>query len=153
MEPNIVLFDIDNTLADIDHRLHYLKRDYVDWFEFEGQCVYDQPILPVIEMAKAFKAQGKQVWCWTGRTDEIRPGTEAWLRRYGVPFEQLLMRPASVEVHTESVPETKLRWLLHGPIPRDRVLCAVDDDPEVIKLLREEGGLLVLRVVRPKEGV
>jgi FMN phosphatase YigB (HAD superfamily) len=148
MEPNIVLFDIDNTLADMDHRLHYFKRDEMDWDEFEDQCIYDQPIMPTILVARAFKAFGKQVWCWSGRTERIRSQTEVWLRNNGVPFEQLLLRPKAVAV-AEPTETTKLKWLTVSPVPQDRVICAYDDDPRVVKVLREQGKILVNRVMRP----
>jgi FMN phosphatase YigB (HAD superfamily) len=147
MALNIVLFDIDNTLADMDHRLHYMERETVDWDEFEDQCIYDQPIMSTIIAAQALRALGKQVWCWTGRRERIRSQTEVWLRNNGVPFEQLLMKPTSEETPTELL---KLRWLQQGPVPSDRVICAYDDDPQVVKVLREQGKLLVFRVVRPK---
>lgn len=149
MTPNIVLFDIDNTLANMDHRIHYFARDEMDWDEFEDQCIYDLPIEPTITMARACKALGKQVWCWSGRTERIRSQTEVWLRNNGVPFDQLLLRTKEV-AQSEPTEMTKLRWLQNGPVPEDRVICAFDDDPTVVKVLREKGKLLVYRVVRPK---
>jgi FMN phosphatase YigB (HAD superfamily) len=148
MTPNIILFDIDQTLADNDHRLHYMQRDEVDWDEFEDQCIYDQPIMETIMMAQAWKALGKQVWCWTGRTDRVRSQTEVWLRNNGVPFDQLLTRSVA-EAQSTPAAMTKLRWLTVSPVPRDRVVCAYDDDPGVVKVLREKGKLLVYKVVRP----
>jgi FMN phosphatase YigB (HAD superfamily) len=148
MTPNIVLFDIDNTLADMDHRVHYMQRDEVDWDEFEDQALYDQPIIPSIMCAQAWKSYGKQVWCWTGRTDRIRNMTEIWLKRYGVPYDQLLMRTRE-QAENKPAEIQKLHWLTQGPVPSDRVICAYDDDPRVVKVLREQGHLLVYQVVRP----
>lgn len=148
MTPNIVLFDIDQTLADNDHRLHYINRDTVDWEEFEDQCIYDFPITPSILCAQAWKTLGKQVWCWSGRTERIRSQTEVWLRNNGVPFEQLILRTQEV-AEKEPSETTKLRWLTQGPVPRDRVICAYDDDARVVKTLTEKGKILVYKVVRP----
>lgn len=148
MNPNIVLFDIDNTLANCDHRLHYFEREEMNWDEFEDQAVYDLPIQPIITTAQAYKALGKQVWCWSGRTERIRTITETWLRTNGVPFEQLLLRSKDVAAR-EPAETTKLRWLNDAPVPKDRVICAYDDDPRVVKVLREQGKILVNRVVRP----
>jgi len=147
MTPNIVLFDIDNTLADMDHRLHYLERAEIDWDEFEDQAVYDLPIPQTIVTAQAFNVAGKQVWCWTGRRERIRALTEAWLKKHGVPFAQLLMKPTDSQSPAEL---WKLRWLNESPIPKDRVICAYDDDPRVVKVLREQGKILVNKVVRPE---
>lgn len=149
MTPNIILFDIDNTLADCDHRLHYVQREEVNWREFEQQCVYDTPIVPTILAAQAYKAMGKQVWCWSGRSTDIQRETEIWLRVNNVPFDQLLLRPPEV-AKAEPTEYTKLRWLLDAPIPRERVICAYDDDANVVKVLREKGKLQVFQVRRPK---
>lgn len=148
MQPNIVLFDIDNTLADMDHRLHYLNRDDPNWNEFEDQAHLDTPIMPTIITAQSYKAAGKQVWCWSGRTDRIKGVTEQWLHDHNVPFDQLLLR-SQQQAESEPTEMTKLNWLLHGPVPADRVICAFDDDPTVVRVLRDHGGLLVYYVKRP----
>jgi hypothetical protein len=146
MQPNIVLFDIDNTLADMDHRLHYMDREVVDWDEFEDEAVYDQPIRPSIMCAQAWNAMGKQVWCWSGRRERIRGITETWLRFHGVPYTQLLLKPDEEETPAALV---KLRWLTQSPVPQERVICAFDDDPRVVKVLREKGKIQVFQVMRP----
>ena len=146
MTPNIVLFDIDNTLANMDHRLHYLDRGHVDWVEFENEAIYDQPIVETIKMAQACNALGLQVWCWSGRSERIRKVTEVWLKTNAVPYQQLLLTPVD---NKTPMPLVKLRWLDNAPVPRDRVICAYDDDPNVVNVLRERGKLLVYRVVRP----
>jgi hypothetical protein len=149
VQPNIVLFDIDQTLADNDHRLHYMGRDEVDWDEFEDQCIYDLPIWPSIMCAQAWKMMGKQIWVWSGRTERVRSQTEVWLRNNGVPFEQLLLRTKE-RVEKEPTELTKLRWLEDGPVPKDRVICAYDDDARVTRVLTERGKILVYKVVRPR---
>lgn len=142
---NIVLCDIDNTIADMDHRLHMLDRSSIDWREFEEQAVYDQPIMPTIVLLRALKTAGKQIWLWTGRSDHIKAETKVWLHRHQVPYDQLLMKPVASEETTISL---KRRWLKESPVSDDRVIFAVDDDPSIVKMLREEG-VLVLQVRRP----
>lgn len=151
MVPNIVLMDIDNTLANMDHRLHYFDRSEMDWDEFENQAAYDLPIVPTIQIAQRLRSAGCLIWCWSGRTTRIEGVTKLWLKKNCVPCDQLLLRSPEL-AKVESAEATKLRWLTEGPIPRDRVICGFDDDPKVIAVLRDKGGLLMMRVVRPLDG-
>lgn len=143
---NIVMFDLDNTIRNMDHRLHYLHRANIDWREFEEQCQYDLPILPTIVLMRALRTAGKQIWIWTGCSDHVRTMTTVWLHRHQVPYDQLLMKPVAME-DTPAL-TLKLRWLKDAPVPEDRVICAFDDDPSVVKGLRK-AGVLVYQVVRP----
>lgn len=144
---NIYLFDIDGTLADNRHRLHYMERDEIDWDEFEKQCVKDIPIEATCTIA-AMAAQAEfQVWLWTARSENVRKETEQWMRNAGVHFDQLLMRPIG-----EDIPgiQLKYRWL-KDQVPGDRVICAFEDVSTIIGMLRDNG-LTVLQVKLPVEG-
>jgi phosphoglycolate phosphatase-like HAD superfamily hydrolase len=134
MTKSIVLFDLDGTIADNSHRLHYFDRSTMNWDEYEEQCIYDPPFESTITMMKALKFVNKQVWIWTGRSDHVIKETQTWLHRMNVPYDQLIMRPT-----LDSTPNAmlKLRWLLESPVPLDRVICAYDDDVRVAKALSE----------------
>lgn len=144
---NIYLFDIDGTLADNSHRLHYMKRSEIDWAEFERGCVNDIPIEATCTIAAMAAATEHQVWLWTGRTENVRKETEEWLRKAGVWFDQLLMRPVDEIVSNAMLKE---RWL-KDVVPGDRVICAFEDEGSVVSMLRDQG-ILVLQVKQPTEG-
>lgn len=36
-----IIVDLDGTLANIDHRLHYIKQNKPDWNAFYGACKDD----------------------------------------------------------------------------------------------------------------
>lgn len=143
---NLILFDLDGTIANIDHRLHYLSRENINWNEFEEQSEYDLPIVPTVVMMHALSQSGRQVWIWTGRSSHVESMTKVWLARHGIPYHQLLMRPKGTELSTMAL---KKRWLNDAPVPRERVICAYDDDPMIIRGLKNEG-LLVFGVNRPE---
>lgn len=75
---SIVIFDIDGTLADCSHRAHHLQEEPKNWEAFFAGCVNDDPIRPVVDLAKNF-FDFKQVVFITGRSAEHRPQTVAWL--------------------------------------------------------------------------
>lgn len=132
----IVLFDLDNTIADMDHRLHLIDKADPDWDLFESECDLDTPIWPTIRLMESLAKDGHQVWIWTGRSDAVRDETIAWLRQWHVMYDQLIMRP-----HADPRPTEKLKkdWLDNNPVPKDRVLCAFDDDERICKMLHKEG--------------
>lgn len=53
----IYIFDIDGTLANIEHRVHILSsKEYKDkWRVFYGLCDRDAPIWPVIDVMETLK--------------------------------------------------------------------------------------------------
>lgn len=50
---SFVVFDLDGTLSNIDHRLHYIQRppSEKDWAAFFAACENDLPIGPMIRVA------------------------------------------------------------------------------------------------------
>ncbi|MBN9416012.1 MAG: hypothetical protein J0I12_11275 [Candidatus Eremiobacteraeota bacterium] len=79
--PNsIVIFDIDGTLANCDHRRHHLEKEPKDWDSFFSECDKDTPIDQVMELARLFFALKNPVF-FTGRSDLHRVQTVAWLSK------------------------------------------------------------------------
>lgn len=77
----LYIFDIDGTLCDITHRLHFLN-DVCDkdrWKKFYRACASDKAILPVISIMEALKARGADIWFLSGRSNEVRRETIMWL--------------------------------------------------------------------------
>lgn len=132
----IILSDLDNTISNMDRRLHYLNRDDPDWDAFEAECDKDPPIISTITILTALYEKGSAVWIWTGRSDAVKDKTVRWLKLHGVPYDQLIMRPHGDQTSTTLL---KKLWLNDCPVPKHRVLCAFDDDPRIIKMLGEEG--------------
>lgn len=76
----LIVFDIDGTLADCGHRLHYIQRNPKDWRSFFHSCGLDDPILPTIKIARALhSAQAFDIEFWTGRPEDVRLDTRDWL--------------------------------------------------------------------------
>ena len=131
-----MLFDLDGTLADCEHRRHLLDKTNEGWRAYYAACPKDSVNLPVAVAFDAMRAGGKQVWIVSGRSDEVKAQTLEWLTRYGLVPDRLIMRVAS-----DHQPDHKLKrsWLRDGTIPKDRVLCVYDDRASVVAMWREEG--------------
>ena len=88
------IFDIDGTLANADHRLHYIldDPDNPDWDKFFSLTHLDTPIEPVIAICRAMYATNNTIILLTGRNERCRTETELWMKTHGVPYDCLLMR-------------------------------------------------------------
>lgn len=172
MKP-LYIFDLDGTLALIEHRRHFVEypacphcgwtkqcdhsRDGTrpafkpDWRSFFAACVDDAPNLPVIQTLQALRKSGAEVWIWSGRSDEVKTETVAWLQRNGCfgfptdvlwawPFrapERFRMRKAGD--HQDDV-TLKRGWLAEIEPPEFARLTAVfDDRARVVQMWRDAG--------------
>ena len=119
----LYIFDLDGTLALIDHRLHHIQQQPKNWRAFFAACVDDKPNVPVLETLNRLRKGRAEIWVWSGRSDEVREQTMEWLQRHNVfhgywnPFhapEMLRMRKAGdfrddVVVKREWASETRSR--------------------------------------------
>ena len=81
----IVIFDIDGTIADANHRKHFIEGKPKNWNAFLSACEHDDPIPQTIEILRMLHDSGKIIVFFTGRSDKHRQETVRWLRRYVFP--------------------------------------------------------------------
>ena len=86
-----VIFDIDGVLSDAAGRQHYIERGRRDWNAFFEACG-DDPVIEEIARLLELLDQSLMVVLLTGRPQRVAPQTLAWLRRYGLRWDLLLMR-------------------------------------------------------------
>jgi predicted kinase len=87
-----ILVDVDGTVVDCSHRLHYIKNGNRNWPAFWAAIPLDTPINHVIRMVQAMKAAGHPIFVVTARDDDRKAVTEAQLLQHGVPFDRMYMR-------------------------------------------------------------
>jgi hypothetical protein len=160
------IFDIDGTIADHTHRLHFIHaaRDGgKDWDSFHDRCHLDPPIAATCKLALAILTSGvlARVLFVTGRMEYQRPKTQAWLRQHvgwswadqayldlaalerGEGYGAwLLMRPDGDHREDTIVKEEILdRVLATGVTP----IMAFEDRPRVCDMWRRRG-LVVAKI-------
>jgi hypothetical protein len=86
-----VVFDIDGVLSDAAGRQHFLERGRRDWTSFFEACG-DDPVIEEIARLLELLDQSLSVILLTGRPLRVQPQTLAWLRRYGLRWDLLVMR-------------------------------------------------------------
>tara|TARA_B100000214_G_C23952946_1_gene621360 strand:+ start:229 stop:666 length:438 start_codon:yes stop_codon:yes gene_type:complete len=90
-DKKIILCDIDGTIANNDHRQHFLQGKK-DWDGFFSELINDEPIFPIINKVIEEHDAGKDIIFLTGRPERYRYSTTLWLKEY-FNFElKILMR-------------------------------------------------------------
>jgi predicted kinase len=125
--PEAVLVDIDGTVALMTGRSPY------DW----SRVGEDAPNPAVIAAVRAMHAAGYAIVFCSGRDEECRAETEAWLQLYvDVPYASLFMRPAG-DSRKDAIVKREIfdlqirdRWRISG---------VFDDRQQVVRMWRALG--------------
>lgn len=127
------VFDLDGTLADLTHRRHHVEGEVKDWRAFFAACVDDAPIEHTLDLLYTLHSAGQRVEVWSGRSDEVRDQTRAWLRAHLVPDDVVLLMRTAGDHRPDD--EVKREFLRGGGVP-DMVF---DDRRRVVEMWRREG--------------
>jgi phosphoglycolate phosphatase-like HAD superfamily hydrolase len=87
-----VIFDMDGTLADCRHRLHFVEGPgEKNWDSFFKAGKDDRPNQQIVQLAWELSANNAIIIA-SGRPEKIRSQTENWLKKYKVPFAEIYLR-------------------------------------------------------------
>lgn len=88
-----IIFDLDGTLANLDHRLSYVKHKPKNWKAFFAGVADDKPIDIIVRLFKQLDSTGKNrlIIC-SGRSASCRVETEFWLAEHDINYTALYMR-------------------------------------------------------------
>lgn len=132
---NIVVVDIDGTIAKVGDRLKYLQQEKKDWDSFYEHCDEDEPISDMLSLVYDLYSYNYIVFC-TGRRESVRAKTEEWLNKHlGIGYI-LLMRPDGDFRHDTMV---KPELLAQMGITPDRVYFILEDRDSMVAKWRELG--------------
>lgn len=138
MLPRAIIVDLDGTLADCSHRRHHVENGKKDWPAFFAGIAHDEVNRTVLQVVQ-FYAGFHVVLFVTGRGEENRDVTEAWLREHVPAFatkSRLLMRRAGDRRSDVDVKAELYRECIDG---RYDVRLVLDDRNSVVKMWRELG--------------
>lgn len=86
-----VVVDIDGVLSDAASRQHFLEAPRRDWRGFFDACG-DDPVIEEMRVLLELLDPSLAVVLLTARPERIHHLTEAWLRRYAIRWDLLIMR-------------------------------------------------------------
>lgn len=141
---NFIIFDIDGTLADIKHRLHFIEGDVKDWDGFYGAMSKDQPIFEMTDLLSTILNSwsltqiNSEVVFVTGRPEKYRAKTMAWLQQQNHIEnldKRLFMRKDGDHRPDYLVKKEIVEELRH----RGTIKMAFEDRTQVVKMYREMG--------------
>ena len=87
-----VVVDIDGVLSDAASRQHYLEAPRRDWDAFFDACG-DDPVIEEVKVLLDLLDPDLRIVLLTARPERVHHLTEAWLRRYRIRWDLLIMRP------------------------------------------------------------
>ena len=132
-----IIFDIDGTLADIDHRRHYVSEGKPDWKKFNDEMGGDTPNNPVVSLyLTLWHSKVYNIEIVTGRNERFRTLTEQWLTWNEIPFKRVSMRADNDHRADYLIKEEILKaFLTEG----HDIAFAVDDRQQVVDMWRRNG--------------
>lgn len=139
---NTVICDLDGTLCDIEHRLHFAHGETKDWGKFFAGIPDDAPRKEVFEaVAKACDEHNAQLILVSARPENYRAETEAWLdihfsgMAFGKGRQMLIMRDAG-----DKRDDVIVKSEIHDKYLKNlNIVKVFDDRPKVIRMWREKG--------------
>jgi phosphoglycolate phosphatase-like HAD superfamily hydrolase len=146
----LVVFDIDGTIANIEHRLDYVRSKPKNWKAFDAGIPNDKVNPYVAAAFFALRDAGHDIVFASGRNERSRDATVAWLDANGFwqPSSHLWMRKADDFRSDDIVKLEILDEIIadYGKKP-DMVF---DDRPRVIRAWRSQG-IFVFNVYQGEE--
>ena len=138
------IFDIDGTLADCSHRLHFIQNELKDWDAFHSACVDDKPIDININLLHNLweNELESQVLFLTGRPESSRGITRLWFADHTGYFPQssdLFMRKDGDHREDWVIKLEHLTRLLESEKIQKENTIIFDDRDQVVNALRKNG--------------
>ena len=120
-----IIVDMDGTLAIIGDRSPYDV----------SRCDLDLPNLPVLETVQKWQ-DSKVIIIMSGRTDDGKAITEAWLHKHGIKYQHIYMREAQ-DTRKDSI----VKQELYQKYVQDKynISFALDDRQQVVDMWRSLG--------------
>jgi phosphoglycolate phosphatase-like HAD superfamily hydrolase len=130
-----VVFDIDGVLSDAAGRQHYLERGRRDWDAFFRACG-DDPLIAEVARLLELLDDSLSVVLLTGRPLSVQETTVAWLSRYELRWDLLVMRDvgdyqAATQFKQRSVGELRAAGF--------DLRLAFEDDRRNVAMFHDEG--------------
>lgn len=137
----IYIFDLDGTLADIRHRLHYIERAPKRYDLFFEACVDDKPNLPVTRILDTLQWEN-EILIFSGRSEVVRSKTIRWLYSHTNLSQAQVRVGLRMRASGDYTPdhELKRKWLHEmSQEQRSRIVGVFDDRDRLVRMWREEG--------------
>lgn len=134
---NTVVFDLDGTIANVNHRRHFVSGKSKDFDKFYEACVYDLPNGWAVRLINSLIDTGHHVVIVSARPTTLSQRTTSWLSANGVSQKAELFLLRDEEHKSTQDAELKRLWL--NAYGKHKILFVVDDRQRVVDMWRSEG--------------
>lgn len=133
-----VLCDLDGTLFDISHRLHYVHQDPKDWKSFFAEMDGDIARQDVLDILKRYVQDGCSIVFISARPDTYRGISEKKIVEAlgSLPYLTLIMRRSFDHRVDEEVKQDILNKYF---LDKSKIKAVIDDRPRVIRMWERNG--------------
>lgn len=133
-----VIWDMCQTLADTKHRLPFILNTPANWPEFDKRTLADTPIPHARLVYLALAGQGIAQIIISGRGERVRELNDQWMKREGLPYSAMYLRPEGVEIPSAAL---KRRLLCRARKDGWHPILAFEDEPETVRMYRQIEGV------------
>lgn len=145
----LVVFDIDGTLANIDHRLDYVRSKPKNWKAFDAGIPNDSVNLPVAKVFRSMRFVGHDIVLASGRSDRTRTMTQDWLLANDlIGYKKLYMRRDGDFRADDVIKQEILDQIIADFDQKPDMVF--DDRPRVVSMWRDRG-IFVFDVYQGKD--
>lgn len=142
MVNKVIVFDIDGTLANSEHRMHWVSSKPKNWAACDAAIPQDEPHDDIVWLLHHLDNNDNRIIICTGRSESTREVTEAWLKEHIYCYDSLYMRKHG-DYRKDSI--VKVEMLKQIISDWGKPFLWFDDRQQVVDALREEG-IRVLQV-------
>lgn len=129
------VFDLDGVLSDAASRQHFLEGRRRDWDAFFEACG-DDPLIEEVGRLLQLLDPDLRVVLLTARPARVQPQTMAWLRRYDLRWDLLVMRSTGEYGASREFKRRSVRELRSAGLDLE---IGFEDDQRNVAMFRAEG--------------
>jgi uncharacterized HAD superfamily protein len=143
---SVVVFDIDGTIANNDHRRKWLEQSPKDWKRYNEGMLDDGVYHDIVHLMSQLYYNNKIILC-TGREDVYASVTEQWLQKNDISqyVDDVYMRPEK-DYRSDAI--VKVELLEKITYDYARPWMWFDDRQQVVDAIRAQG----IRVLQVQPG-
>jgi phosphoglycolate phosphatase-like HAD superfamily hydrolase len=130
-----IVFDLDGVLSDAAGRQHYIEYPFPDWEAFFRACGDDDLIAEVARLLEVLDA-GHRIVLLTARPMRVQPQTLAWLERYDLRWDLLIMREYGDYMVAPAFKQRSVAELRRYGFD---LRLAFEDDPRNVHMFHNQG--------------
>lgn len=141
---DVIVCDLDGTLANCEHRLHHIQSNPKNWDAFFAGAredgvheVVHQLLINMCGWHIHHEMRTHEVIFCSGRPERCRTDTEWWLdTKTDAPSGYKLLMRKDGDFRPDHIVKQEI---LDAHIPKDRVLFVLDDRQQVVDMWRRNG--------------